>query len=86
MKLPNFFTYIDFCHSTPPGLTATNTAFGTVVSNTGLATATGSGSVGSSAASTPSNSAALPVRFNMNAGVVASVILSVFAGTAVVGL
>ncbi|KAF9446505.1 hypothetical protein P691DRAFT_761588 [Macrolepiota fuliginosa MF-IS2] len=68
----------------------TSSSFGVVVSNTNTNTntqatssATSPASSASTGAPTPLNSAALPVRFNMNMGLVASMVLSVVAGAAV---
>jgi len=67
--------------------------FGTTISGTQVSSAAtsatapaSSSGAGAAASSSPANSAALPVRFNMNMGVVASMVLSVFAGAAVVAL
>ncbi|KAL9716701.1 hypothetical protein Ac2012v2_001154 [Leucoagaricus gongylophorus] len=77
-------------------VTSSSSGFGSTIRNTNTNVATGvatgvasSGVTSSSAPSgTDSNStsAALPVRFDMNLGVVASMVLSVFAGTAFVAL
>ncbi|KAF5352530.1 hypothetical protein D9756_006210 [Leucocoprinus leucothites] len=70
---------------TPIGTTSSTSRFGNTVSGTSSNTNVASGA--SAAPSTSgSNSAALPVRFDMNLGVVASVVLSVFAGAAVIAL
>jgi len=70
-------------------LPSSSTGFGVTVSNTqasSASTATAASSGAASVSSTPASSAALPVRFNMNMGVVASMVLSVIAGAAVVAL
>jgi hypothetical protein len=67
-----------------PGASVSSTGgFGSTISNSNSAT---SAAASTAAAATTSASSALPVRFDMSLGVMASVVLSVFAGAAVVAL
>jgi hypothetical protein len=66
-----------------------SSSFGTIVSNTLQSTATApasSGSLAASPSSSNTSAAALPARFNLNAGVLASVLLSVVAGVTVIAV
>ncbi|KXN84978.1 hypothetical protein AN958_11823 [Leucoagaricus sp. SymC.cos] len=71
---------------TRPSTPSATSGFGTVISPSATPSRSGSTSASTAPASQTSNSAALPVRFSMNMGVVVSMALSVFAGAAAIAL